>query len=298
MSSLKNVILVGAGGKLGTLVLQAFLSSPTFKVTVLSRPTSTNTFPDGVQVIKSDYSPSSLIGAFKGQDAVVSLVGRDGYAEQRKLIDAALEAGVKRFIPSEYGNNSADPRVRALAPILEGKKTKVDFLKQHEGQMSWTVVITGAFFDWALQIGFLGFNLKARSALIYDKGVVPFSTSTLPQISRAIVAVLENPAVTANQYVYVESITVTQNQILAALKQVTGETWKVENESFGPLVTDAKERFRNGDLSAARILNLAAGLAEWEDGPYGDWSTQPGGSWNARLGLEKEDLAEVVGNLV
>lgn len=133
---------------MGTLVLKAVLSSPTLNVTVLSRPTSTNTFPDGVQVIRSDYSPSSLVGAFRGQDAVVSLVGRDGYAEQKKLIDAALEAGVKRFIPSEYGNNSADPRVRALAPILEGKKTKVDFLKQHESQMSWTVIITGAFFDW------------------------------------------------------------------------------------------------------------------------------------------------------
>lgn len=133
---------------MGTLVLQALLSFPTFKVTVLSRPTSTNTFPDGVQVIRSDYTPSSLRGAFRGQDAVVSLVGRDGYAEQRKLIDAALESGVKRFIPSEYGNNSADQRVRALAPILEGKKAKVDFLKQHEGEMSWTVLITGAFFDW------------------------------------------------------------------------------------------------------------------------------------------------------
>lgn len=109
---------------------------------------------------------------------------------------------------------------------------------------------------------------------------------------------LENPAITANQYVYVESFTVTQNQILVALKQVTGETWKVENENFGPLVADAKERFRNGDLSAVGTLNLAAGLAEWEDGPYGDWNTQPGGSWNDRLGLEKEDLVEVIGNLV
>ncbi|PLB52880.1 NAD(P)-binding protein [Aspergillus steynii IBT 23096] len=297
-SALKNVVLVGAGGNLGSHVLAAFLASGAFNITVLSRESSTSIFPDGLRIVRSDYSHGSLVAAFHDQDAVISLVGRSGYADQQKLVDAALAAGVKRFIPSEFGNNSADARVRALAPILEGKKAKIDYLRQREHRMSWTTVITGAFFDYALRIGFLGFDLKAHDATIYDNGTVPASVSTLPQIGRALVAILEHPEATANQYVYVESFTVTQNEVLEALEKASGETWTLNNVNLRPLIEESTERFKQGDLAGARILNLAAGVARFPDGPYGDWSTVPGGSWNGRLGLEKEDLDDVARSLL
>ncbi|RAH67847.1 aromatic alcohol reductase [Aspergillus aculeatinus CBS 121060] len=284
-SSLRNVVIVGAGGNLGPHVLKAFLSADEFRVTVLSRDSSTSVFPEGVPVIRSDYSHESLVSAFQDQDAVISVVGRGGYAAQQNLVDAALAAGVKRFIPAEFGNNSADERVRALAPMLEGKKAKVDYLRAREDQMSWTTVITGAFFDYALKIGFLGFNLQTHEATIYDDGVTPGSVSTLSQIGRALVAILRHAELTKNQYVYVESFTVTQNEVLAALERATGGK-------------KSTERFNQGDLAGARILNLAAGLGRFPDGPYGDWSRVPGGSWNARLGLEVEELDQVVQSVV
>jgi len=43
----------------------------------------------------------------KGVDAVVSAYGGEGMREQYKLLEAAKKAGVKRFIPSEFG---CDPR--------------------------------------------------------------------------------------------------------------------------------------------------------------------------------------------
>lgn len=152
---------------MGTHVLEAFLTSGTFNITILSRDSSTSVFPSGPRVVRSDYSHESLVSAFQGQDAVISIVGRSGSAHQQKLVDAALAAGVKRFIPSEFGNNSADARVRALAPILEGKKAKVDYLKQNEHQMSWTTVITGAFFDYVSLdlLGFFPITLRACSQL-------------------------------------------------------------------------------------------------------------------------------------
>ncbi|OGM41823.1 hypothetical protein ABOM_009662 [Aspergillus bombycis] len=281
-SALRNVVIVGAGGNLGSHVLQAFLASDAFNVTVLSRESSASVFPDGLPVIRSDYSPESLVSAFQGQDAVISVVGRGGYAHQQKLVDAALAAGVKRFIPAEF----------------EGKKAKVDYLREREDRMSWTTVITGAFFDYALKIGFLGFDLQSREATIYDEGVTPASVSTLPQIGRALVAILQNAEATKNQYVYVESFTVTQNDVLQALETATDEKWKVDHVDLQPLIKESTERFNNGDLAGARILNLAAGLAKFPDGPYGDWSRVPGGSWNVRLGLEKEELDQVVRSLI
>lgn len=79
---------------------------------------------------------------------MISIVGNGGFSNQQKLIDAALAAGVKRFIPSEFGNNTADERVRALAPLLDGKKAIVDYLKEKQDRLSWTALITGPFFDW------------------------------------------------------------------------------------------------------------------------------------------------------
>ncbi|PYI34536.1 hypothetical protein BP00DRAFT_454620 [Aspergillus indologenus CBS 114.80] len=118
--------------------------------------------------------------------------------------------------------------------------------------------------------------------------------STLPQIGRALVAILHHAELTKNQYVYVESFTVTQNEVLAALERATEKKWKVQHVYLKPLIEESTERFNQGDLAGARILNLAAGLGKFHDGPYGDWSRVPGGSWNARLGLEVEDLDQVV----
>ena len=67
---------------------------------------------------------------------------------QLTLIEAAFAAGVKRFIPSEYGSNTANPEVVGLVPIFGGKQKIVDSLKSKESKgLSWTVLITGPFFD-------------------------------------------------------------------------------------------------------------------------------------------------------
>ncbi|RAH50644.1 uncharacterized protein BO95DRAFT_427558 [Aspergillus brunneoviolaceus CBS 621.78] len=184
--------------------------------------------------------------------------------------------------------------------MLEGKKAKVDYLRAREDQMIWTTtVITGAFFDYAFKIGFLGFNLQDHEATINDDGVIPASVSTLSQIGRALIAILRHAELTKNQYVYVESFTVTQNEVLAALERATGgEKWAVQRVDLKPLIEESTERFNQRDLAGARILNLAAGLGRFPDGPYGDWSRVPGGSWNARLGLEVEELDQVVQSVV
>lgn len=118
-------------------------------MTVLSRVESSKTFPSGVKVIKADFSPASLEQAFRGQDAVISLVGNAGFAEQKSFVDAAIAAGVKRFIPSEFGSDTDKARVRELVPIFNGKRAIIEYAKTKEGSgLTWTGFITGPFFDW------------------------------------------------------------------------------------------------------------------------------------------------------
>jgi uncharacterized protein YbjT (DUF2867 family) len=118
---------------------------------VVSRESSTATFPPGITVRKADFeSQASLEAAFKGQDGVVSTVGTSGLAGQKALVDAALAAGVKRFIPSEFGSCTRDPKTaEVLGFMFAGKIAVVDYLKTKENTpMSWSGIVTGPFFDW------------------------------------------------------------------------------------------------------------------------------------------------------
>ena len=147
--SIKNVVVVGASGNLGAPILQALLDSSVLNITVLSRATSEATFPPGVNVRKTDYTLSSLVSAFEGADAVVSAVGMGGFAHQKTMIDAAVKAGVKRFIPSEFSVNTMSPAVCVLVPVFAGKKDIIDYLvlTEREG-LSWTGIAVGLLLDW------------------------------------------------------------------------------------------------------------------------------------------------------
>lgn len=100
-------------------------------------------------MVTVDYnSTESLTSAFSGADAIVSAVDRFAVSCQFKMIDAAILAGVKWFLPSEYGADRFNENARALANY--GEKNAVSHYleeKAREGKISWTMIITGPFLD-------------------------------------------------------------------------------------------------------------------------------------------------------
>jgi hypothetical protein len=286
MSEIKNVILIGATGNLGPTILSAFLDS-SFNVTVLSREGSSSTFPSNVKVIRADYSSTdSLTSAFKGQDAVVSLVGTFGFTEQQKLIDAAIAAGVKRFLPSEYGSNTQDARVLAKVPIFQPKVDTVKYLKSVEDKISWSSVITGPFFDWCLKVGFFQIDINSKTATLVDNGTNTFSTTNLATIGKAVVKVLEKSELTKNQYVFVSSFETSQKQILEGVEKITGEKFTVAEGITGKgLREEGLAKMQKQDFTGAYDLIKAQSFGEG-----GLDNLQAEGLWNEKLGLEKEDF--------
>ena len=138
-----------ASGNLGRPTVNALLAKKQFKVSALTRVSSSATFPGEVTVIKTDYTHASLVSAFKGQDAIVCTIATSNLTDQKRVIDAAVEAGVKRFIPSEFGWDTSGAIALEIAPCTSMKIDTVAYLKGKEGAgMSWTSICNGLWADW------------------------------------------------------------------------------------------------------------------------------------------------------
>ncbi|KUJ10823.1 NmrA-like family protein [Mollisia scopiformis] len=295
MSSIKNVIVVGANGNIGSIVTQHLLSA-NFNVSILTRENSTSTTPPNAQVFQTDYSEASLASAFKGQDAVVSTVGVLGKPTQTKLIDAAIASGVKRFIPSDFAYKSNDMSdIERVIPLvyqrLTPNKTILDYLEAKAAQhpnFTWTAIGGGPLFDWTLKTGFLGTSIPNHTSTILDSGNESYATVTIPQLARAVVSTLSAPEKTANKYLTVTSFSTTQNEILAAAEKVTGQKFAVKRVGAQEWHREGLEQFGKGDF---RGLGKLWGYFFWRDG---EGLVKDVGDDNGMLGLPREDLESVI----
>ena len=309
---IKNVIIIGATGYIGQPILSALISSG-FTVSALTRSSSNSTFkfPDNVAVHKTDYSIPSLLQAFKNQDAVVSAIGGFSTSQQVAILDAAVAAGVKRFVPSEYGVDSSLPDVEYFVPLIKGKKDTIAYLKEKETSgLSWTAICVGAFFDGTFRTpGSMGWDVPRRKALIFDGGNNEYEATNLDQIARTVAAVLstKNWEHTKNEFVYINPFTVTQNQVLAALEKVSGEKFKIQHAEVAQLSERSLERIKSPDTSlvkgdvydeafpSAHFGSIVAAI--YGHGGFNNYS-KTRGLWNEKLGLPKEDLDGALAKVV
>ncbi|KAG7122159.1 Oxidoreductase BOA1 like protein [Verticillium longisporum] len=291
MASFENVLLIGAGGNLRVPVLQAFLDAGRSKVSILTRKESKSLFPESVKVHKADYTNvTELQRSMEGQDVVISMVTGLAAGDQNILVDAAIAAGVKRFLPSEFGPPSRDAAFAALnQAILPLKTAAVDYLKTKESQISWTSIVTGAFFDWALDSGFIGFNILTRTVGLIDGGTTVFTASTLAYIAKAVLACLERPDETKNQYVFIGEFNVTQLEVLKTLEEVRGESWSVEHLKSEDVLASGERRTAEGDHMAIVEFTRAGAL-----GKRGLGDNRPWGLWDENLGLKRRSLDQAV----
>ncbi|KAJ5118892.1 uncharacterized protein N7443_007822 [Penicillium atrosanguineum] len=244
-----------ASGSIGKIILSSLVSSANFSITVISRKGSEAVFPRGVTVLKSDFSKASLEAAFRGQDAVVSVVGATAFNEQKALVDAAICAGVQRFIPSEFSANSQSDAVLQLLPLFGQKNDLIKYLKSKEASgLTWTGIATSGLFDWGLQNRFLEFDISTRTATIWDGGDKSFTLTNEKQLGQSVISVFENPRETSNQYLYVASVETTQNEIVTTLEKVTGGRWTINNTTTDEQVSAAIEKLTAGDFSGAFTL--------------------------------------------
>lgn len=143
----------------------------------------------------------------------------------------------------------------------------------------------------------MGWNLPARKATIFDGGDYEYEATNLAQIGHAVAAVLKpgNLESTKNQFVYINSFTVTQNRVLAGFEKLIGQKFEVKEG-------DVQELGRKG-LESAKREGGRAGVLDtitatfYGNGKLNDYS-KTRGLWNERLGLPVEGLEETLAKIV
>ncbi|PSN74848.1 NAD(P)-binding protein [Corynespora cassiicola Philippines] len=257
MSSINNVVLIGKG-LLGSFVLPALVDAG-FTVTLLGRSEkSKQGLPSGAKFQVVDYtSIDSLEAAFRGQDAVVSTVGMEGIMGQKLMIDAAIKAGVKRFIPSDFGSSTTNPDAARFwhhIPMVEIQKYIKE--KAEAGSIEYTILSMGGFLEFVIQYDFL-IDWKNKSVEIWGDGNAGFSATSLEGVGKAVAGILKNLEPTKNRNIFVHEVVLSQNKLLElAKKRSAPETkWNVTH------VDDIEARLQNAEKAAVEKQDLPNTLA-------------------------------------
>ncbi|KAF4472612.1 hypothetical protein FALBO_479 [Fusarium albosuccineum] len=229
MSKIRNVVVAGGTGYIGTAIVDALLEAK-FNVSIVTRDASSPSSQKAkAPVVQSDYTLASLTDIFTGQDTVISTVSvGPAIMAQKTMIEAAVKAGVPRFIPSEYGSSSQNIRIDDFKKLMAPKVQIIDHLRKvayENPAFTWSCLASGALLDNGLKSGTWGISLSDRAATIFDSGKARFDSTVLPKVASAVISILKNPDITANRYLVVRNFVVSQNEILAAVEDATGTKW-------------------------------------------------------------------------
>lgn len=208
----KLVVVAGATGKLGRLVVEELLARPGVRVRALVRdlgkPEARALAERGAETLAIDVAAATdeqRRAAVEGAFAVVSAVqgGPDVIVDaQLALLRAAKAAGARRFLPSDYSydmfglpagvNVNTDWR-RTLAERAEGEASEA-FEVVH--------LMQGIFAD-RFVLGFLGlFDAERRVVRYWGDGTTPIDWTTWEDTARFIAAAaLDDRPVPSRLYV-------------------------------------------------------------------------------------------------
>ncbi|KAA1475519.1 NAD-P-binding protein [Dentipellis sp. KUC8613] len=192
MSSFKTFAIAGVGN-VGVHIAEELLKKQQAGVVtdlvILSRSSSKNESAEklvsqGARIASVDYtSEASLISALQGIDVVISTVSHHQLDIQPLLTFAAKEAGVRLFVPSEFGNPSDD----AEGGLLMAKKQVQ--LKLKELDLPYLLAFTGPSPGFVLSPEF-HVDFENGKATVGGDGNALISFTSMPDMGSFLAYVL------------------------------------------------------------------------------------------------------------
>jgi uncharacterized protein YbjT (DUF2867 family) len=226
-----RTLIVGATGHLGRELVKACQERRS-QVHVLVRP-ATRRDPAKMKPLEgagatihegelADYD--SLLRACRAVDVVISAVGGMQIGEEGPLLEAAKEAGVQRFVPSDFG---LDPAVTGPGScVLFDAKAAVQRSIKASG-IPYTFIHSNGFFTyWAFTLGDLtrlGGPLPPPEVNVYGDGNVVGALTSLPDVARVTVRAAHDPLL-RNKEIRITANTITQNFLIALWQTTSART--------------------------------------------------------------------------
>jgi len=183
-------------------------------------------------------------------------------------------------------------------PIVAARK-----LIEEIGKSSYIAVVTGFWYEYSLALpSNYGFNFANRTVRFYDDGETKISTSTWPQVGRAVAGLLSLPIKPEgrnteacleslrNKVVYVNSFTISQKDMLASVLRQTGtkeDDWMITKVPAQELYSTSVKQIAEGKKEA--FASFLYSRIFFPDG-CGDFEHM--GTLNSMLDLPEEDINE------
>ena len=141
----------------------------------------------------------------------------------------------------------------------------------------------------------MGWDIRARRATIYDSGDQSYEATNLRQIARAITSVLKHPEETKNKHIYINSFTLSQNQVLAIIEKQSGEKFEVTKMTTKDVRDEGYRNTENGNLDLGFPQVVTSAIYGY--GGLNNFSANKGLA-NELLGLPKENLEETIAEVL
>lgn len=278
-------------------------------MTAIARPGSNSKLPEGVRVIRVDYSGddnTALVEALQGQQALIITMSVTAPSDTTsKLLRAAAKAGVPYVLPNWFGHDDANNFLCNDSLLSHSRDDRCAEIK-NLGVSSYLMLVCNFWYEFSLGGGpdRYGFDFRRRSLVLFDKGDVTINTSTWPLCGRAVASLLSLKVLpddetdrshTLSQFrngsVYISSFRLSQREMFESVKRVTGTTdtdWNITHESAEQRWKDGQAALQQGDMRAFTKMLYSRMFFPNGDGDY----ESRRGLHNDLLGLTAEDLDE------
>ncbi|XP_074577000.1 phenylcoumaran benzylic ether reductase Betv6-like [Curcuma longa] len=242
MASKSKILVIGATGWIGKHIVLASAREghPTFALVRASAgaeqpPAKAKLLQDfeaaGVTLLHGDlYDHGSLVSAIKQVDVVISTVGFLQLKDQTKIIDAIKDSGadIKRFLPSEFGNDV--DRTNAVEPAKSMLDIKVQIRRAVEASgIPYTYVSSNFFAGYFLptlgQVGVTG--LPTDKVVILGDGDVKAVFVDEDDIGTYTVKAVDDPR-TSNKVLYLRppGNILSHNELVSLWEKKVGKTFE------------------------------------------------------------------------
>ncbi|KAG0696306.1 hypothetical protein DFH29DRAFT_813170 [Suillus ampliporus] len=214
----KSFAIVGAGPHIGIPIVKAFLAIGV-PILIIARPTSTNASAlpaddPNLKVVRADYTSGPEISAILCENKIEVLISTvtfsfGGLAVQTVFADAAKEAGVKLFVPSEFG--TAPPAIGMAHEkhdfAIHVKSIGLPTLRVYNG-------VLDEFVPWLTAL------TETGKFHILNKGEMPGSFTATPDVAGYVAHILttQPPSRLLDVEVRIEGQRTTMSEISALYK--------------------------------------------------------------------------------